>query len=432
MFNLKKLFPAFLLLMVTSLLMAAAPYLSRVEFIAKYKNVAIREMERAHIPASITLGQAILESDGGNSEMAQKANSLFGIKCSNWDGPTYHKIDDDRNVAGELVESCFRKYPSFEESFIDHSDFLHSPNKPWYLPLFELELTDYEGWAHGLLEAGYASNPEYPQLLIGIIEKYRLAQFDTQSTSAVVDISTPESKEETVVSPEISTINGVKCTSALIGETVFSVAERTNTGTRQLIKYNDDIRFANQKLEAGQIVFLHAKKSNNRNTATGYHLVKEGDRMESIAQQYGIRLFWLYFKNKMVEGMEPAVGTKIKLGGITVTKRPALAASSPKSNRRKHKSQLHGVVDFEVPAKVEAKQKPLSKAKIKQDNEVIDQDFPSDELVIGAGNPRTHIVEKGETLWSISKTYKVDVSKLKELNDLSHNTLSVGQVIILE
>lgn len=420
MFKLKKIVPTFLLLQVTSFLMAAAPYLSRVEFIAKYKKIAIREMKRAHIPASIILGQAILESDGGNSKMAREANNLFGIKCGgDWDGAIYHKKDDDRNLAGELINSCFRKYDNVEQSFIDHSDFLHLPSKPWYQPLFDLELTDYRGWAYGLLEAGYATNPEYPQLLINLIEKYHLTQFDVQS--AVVATTPAPEKSKPVDTPMMTSINGVKCTTAIAGETVLSVAARTNSTTRQLIKYNDDIRYGNQTLAAGQIVFLHAKKSSNRMTTTGYHIVKEGDNMESIAQQYGIRLFWLYFKNKMIEGMEPAVGAKIKLDGITVPHRPELRQSTTSS-----KVESRRVVDFEIPTKSK------SKSKSGTDTGVVKIDFPSDDFMNDYPDKRTHIVKKGDNLWSISKTYQVSVATLIGLNDLSHDTLSVGQVLLLE
>ena len=159
--------------------------------------------------------------------------------------------------------------------------------------------------------------------------------------------------------------------------------------------------------------------------------------MESISQQYGIRLFWLYFKNKMIEGMEPAAGTKIKLDGTTATQRPELDRSNSKyksarqtrvSTGKKHQSKSNRVVDFDVPTKTTTQ----PTIKVKSNKDVIPLDFPNDEFIKDSSSARQHIVEKGETLWSISKKYKVEVATLKALNDLSHNTLSVGQVIVLE
>ena len=134
-----------------------------------YREDAIREMERNSIPASITLAQGILESGDGNSPLARYANNHFGIKChSDWTGKTFIQDDDKKN-------ECFRKYKDPYESYKDHSDFL---KKNRYAFLFELKITDYKGWAHGLKKAGYATNPKYPHLLIKIIEENNLAQYD--------------------------------------------------------------------------------------------------------------------------------------------------------------------------------------------------------------------------------------------------------------
>ena len=138
--------------------------ISRSEYIELYKEDAIREMERNSIPASITLAQGILESGDGNSPLARYANNHFGIKChSDWTGKTFIQDDDKKN-------ECFRKYKDPYESYKDHSDFL---KKNRYAFLFELKITDYKGWAHGLKKAGYATNPKYPHLLIKIIEENR-------------------------------------------------------------------------------------------------------------------------------------------------------------------------------------------------------------------------------------------------------------------
>jgi LysM repeat protein len=140
-----------------------------LEYIDRFKAIAIQEMNQYGIPASITLGQGLFESGGGSSDLAKYANNHFGIKCtSDWTGKSYYKDDDN-------VNDCFRVYDNPEDSFRDHSNFLKRKN---YAKLFELDKDDYKGWAYGLKKAGYATNPNYPQLLINIIEKYNLAQYD--------------------------------------------------------------------------------------------------------------------------------------------------------------------------------------------------------------------------------------------------------------
>ncbi|GGH10190.1 glucosaminidase domain-containing protein [Mucilaginibacter phyllosphaerae] len=143
--------------------------LSSLEYIERFKAIAIQEMNTYGIPASITLAQGLFESGSGNSELAKVANNHFGIKCgSTWAGESYYKNDDNEN-------DCFRVYNNPEESFRDHSEFLKKKN---YARLFELDKNDFNGWAYGLKACGYATNPKYPQLLLNIITKYQLDQYD--------------------------------------------------------------------------------------------------------------------------------------------------------------------------------------------------------------------------------------------------------------
>ena len=144
------------------------PYTS-LTYIEKFKTIAIQEMNLYGIPASITLAQGLFESGSGNAELARVANNHFGIKCtSDWKGKGYYKDDDSHN-------DCFRVYERPEDSFRDHSEFL---KRPRYTKLFLLDKNDYVAWANGLKAAGYATNPNYPQLLINIIQKYHLDQYD--------------------------------------------------------------------------------------------------------------------------------------------------------------------------------------------------------------------------------------------------------------
>lgn len=185
--------PLFLLLTLNISLFAANRPSSPFEFVSIYSGIAIQEMERSSIPASITLAQGIMESMFGTSELAVNSNNLFGIKCKkNWAGPTYQLKDDDLDTMGNLIESCFRAYSSPEESFIDHTDFLVNGSN--YKSLFELDRTDYVSWAHGLQRCGYATNPAYAKHLIATIEKYNLAVYDARG--AVVPDYIPATNED--------------------------------------------------------------------------------------------------------------------------------------------------------------------------------------------------------------------------------------------
>ena len=189
------------ILLATSMVMAAfqpARAESRESYIRRYKDIAIREMERTGIPASIKLAQGILESGCGTSELAVNANNHFGIKCNDWAGATYTMDDDKRN-------ECFRKYATAEESWIDHSEFLTSRSR--YAKLFQLKTTDYKGWARGLKAAGYATNPLYAHQLIKIIEEEGLDAYDRiikdptggpgdATPSVAVDETAPDGKFE--------------------------------------------------------------------------------------------------------------------------------------------------------------------------------------------------------------------------------------------
>ena len=148
---------------------AAYTPLTSLQYIERFKAIAIQEMNLYGIPASITLAQGLFESGSGNGELARVANNHFGIKCNfEWKGRSYYKTDDN-------VNDCFRVYDKPEDSFRDHSEFLKRKN---YTKLFELDKNDYQGWAYGLKKAGYATNPKYPTLLITIIQKYNLDQYD--------------------------------------------------------------------------------------------------------------------------------------------------------------------------------------------------------------------------------------------------------------
>ncbi len=146
-------------------------------YIDEYKYLAIDEMVRSGIPASITLAQAILESNAGVSKLARESNNHFGIKCKDyWNGSSYYHPDDDRDPNGKLIPSCFRKYESVSDSYKDHSSFLMMTEH--YSLLFGYDKTEYKRWAEGLEMCGYATDCRYAEKLISTIELYDLYEYD--------------------------------------------------------------------------------------------------------------------------------------------------------------------------------------------------------------------------------------------------------------
>jgi hypothetical protein len=152
----------------------------RQNYIQTYGEIAIQEMHRSGIPASIILAQGILESQWGQGELAKNGNNHFGIKCHDWNGHSYQKKDDDY-VDGELVESCFRVYQSALKSYEDHTDFLLFRDR--YRRLFSYDQTDYVNWAYGLKECGYATDSRYPEKLIRIIQENGLDKYDKKGSN---------------------------------------------------------------------------------------------------------------------------------------------------------------------------------------------------------------------------------------------------------
>ena len=283
-------------------------------YIQQYRDIAIKEMMIYRVPASITLAQGILESDAGRSDLATEANNHFGIKChKEWSGKTFFKDDDEK---GE----CFRKYDSPIESFRDHSWFLTQRDR--YKGLFELDVTDYKGWARGLKSAGYATNPAYADKLIKTIETFLLYRFDSADFAASIgdslkNMDVPERqawlKKFVVVtrgagSRDIYENNRLKMIIARQGDNLYTIGRDLNITVNDLLKYND-LKKATA-LKAGQVVYLEHKR---RKGAADNHKVQAGESLYSISQQYGIKLKLLCKRNGLREGVEPRKGTILRL-----------------------------------------------------------------------------------------------------------------------
>jgi LysM repeat protein len=312
-------------------------------YINKYKSIAIREMQLFKIPASITLAQGMIESGCGKSVLALETKNHFGIKCQNdWPGDTYYYDDDKEN-------ECFRKYNNVDESYRDHSLFLTTRKR--YSQLFALTLTDYRGWATGLKQAGYATNPDYPNILIRLIEANKLYLLDdtlllkdetnlrpNESNRNKIQIETevndshkpaisnnegriifrknyimpiPSDYEYSYTSDENRKVYqncGVPFIFAKKGDTWYGIAKEFGIFSYQVYKQNDLLE--SDPITIGQMIYLeHKKKKNSEKT----YEVKKGDSIYSVSQQKCIILSRLLKYNKLKPGDEPGPGFELKL-----------------------------------------------------------------------------------------------------------------------
>lgn len=285
------------------ILSVSAQTMSTEEYIRKYKDAAIQNMRLKKVPASITLAQGILESGNGNSKLATVANNHFGIKChKGWAGETYYQDDDAPN-------ECFRKYKTVLESYEDHADFLTGRER--YQTLFDLTITDYKGWAKGLKEAGYATNPKYADQLISLIERFELYKYDQEAlnNTVVVQNNTNNQQQQNTTGTTVITgngsnisqynviyINGLKAVKVAGGQSKLTVATDFGLKVKQIEKYNE--LGTGDELYDGEIIFLEPVRS-SAVKGSEYHIVREGETLYSIAHLYGMKTEALMKKNKM-------------------------------------------------------------------------------------------------------------------------------------
>ena len=281
-------------------------YLSYIE---QYYPLAVKLQKEHNIPASIILAQGLLESGAGLSEFASQSNNHFGIKCNNdWVGNRIYHDDDQK---GE----CFRKYNQVLDSYEDHALFLK--NRPRYAFLFNLNPADYEGWAHGLKKAGYATDPTYAFKLISIIEDYNLHRFDIGNFAATTifrensagytgSMGTIQAKS----SHSVYRVNGVKFVTSLDGDTYAKIAEEFNMESEKICEYNEvDFRAS---LPMGIRVFIEQKKTKAPKECES-HVVQEGESMYTISQDYAMKVENLYQLNKIPYTEGVSYGQVLKL-----------------------------------------------------------------------------------------------------------------------
>lgn len=301
-------------------------------YIDTYKEIAIAEMQRTGVPASVTLAQGIHESMAGTSDLVQRSNNHFGIKCkSNWTGES---VTHDDDAKGE----CFRKYPAAEDSYRDHSDFLKNGQR--YAFLFQLDPTDYADWANGLKKAGYATNPKYPQVLIKLIEDYHLQDYTLiamgkmkedsnllarenglkkDDDAIVISNKQPEENKSENNSDEKHgpqkiypegefKLNETRVLFAKKGTSFLAIAKQYNVPLARIFDFNE-LNQAEQ-LETDQLIFLQRKRKTGNNE---YHIVQPGETLNEIAQTEAIRLESLAELNWLKKDDRPAPGVQLSL-----------------------------------------------------------------------------------------------------------------------
>lgn len=463
-----------------------------LEYIDQYYSIAVSEMNRVGIPASIKLAQGILESNAGRSYLASEANNHFGIKCGNsWDGKKKYREDDDYDHRGNLKKSCFRHYDSAEESYIAHSQFLTDKNKAYrYGFLFELNSDDYKAWAHGLKASGYATNPKYASLLINIIEVYELWKYD---------LPTYENTHSPIAVKQLKyEINGALIIEAIEGDTPNKIAMDHHVSLNQVLSFNKEITEPGQRLPASYKVYLQSKRKKYHDKKK-LHIVSHGERMFDISQNYGIQEQALRGRNRMENYSEPLPGEVIYLRGRR-PRRKSLRVQSPEQLQKARRNeteketlpeskkspiaiqddkkeeeyadvkgqhldfvivptganapiQVDRSINYHVKIQMQAeraddggslKDKELTKLEMdhKGSNSSSDSDtHTSLGKPVGLNDNTTGIqwvtkpkysVLSGDTLYRIAKLHNMSVDELKMLNNLDSNTISIGQELTVK
>lgn len=399
----------FRLLLFTSMICGSlsAQKMSTQQYIEEYKYAAMQEMKIYGIPASVTLAQGILESASGNSKLAKDCNNHFGIKCrKNWTG-SFCLADDD------APDECFRGYTNAMESYRDHSLFLKGASR--YDFLFNMPATDYRAWAHGLRQAGYATNPAYGDIIVGVVERYRLSMYDSMLVLGE-DYSSPDTAAGRLIQ-----MHGLPAIIVSKSRNPEDIARLYDMGVWQIYKYNDLKR--GEELKPGEILYLKPKK---RKGDEKYHMVKEGETLRDISQQHAVKLKYLEKFNHVMASQSLKPGEVIYL----------------RDKRQKDSLQKTVIDRMPVPT--------IEKDTAWKNNEFLRKD-DKDKVISGtqqeglptgktsytgkttyldiypANRVSYHTVLAGETVYSISRLYNISVDSVINWNHLANANIRVGQ-----
>lgn len=399
----------FRLLLFTSMICGSlsAQKMSTQQYIEEYKYAAMQEMKIYGIPASVTLAQGILESASGNSRLAKDCNNHFGIKCrKNWTG-SFCLADDD------APDECFRGYTNAMESYRDHSLFLKGASR--YDFLFNMPATDYRAWAHGLRQAGYATNPAYGDIIVGVVERYRLSMYDSMLVLGE-DYSSPDTAAGRLIQ-----MHGLPAIIVSKSRNPEDIARLYDMGVWQIYKYNDLKR--GEELKPGEILYLKPKK---RKGDEKYHMVKEGETLRDISQQHAVKLKYLEKFNHVMASQSLKPGEVIYLRDKrqkdslqkTVTDRmpePTIEKDTAwKNNEFLRKDDKDKVISG-------TQQEGLPTGKTSYTGKTTYLD------IYPANRVSYHTVLAGETVYSISRLYNISVDSVINWNHLANANIRVGQ-----
>lgn len=419
-------------------------------YIDDFKDIAIKEMNRAGVPASIKLAQGILESNFGRSTLAKRANNHFGMKCgSAWTGKEFYREDDDYDSNGRLIKSCFRVYRNAESSYIAHSEFLADPNKRYrYGFLFRLDPMNYEAWAKGLKSAGYATSATYSQKLIRVIETYELYRFDQEAVGDPIE-ELPKKRAEQLAG--IKKVNGVKFVVADGTETLSQIASKVGEKTRRLKNYNKYNAFANdanKKIPAGTRVFVQEKR-NNYTGKQKWHRIQDGQTMLDISNLYGLCYKRLHSKNRLNIGQQPAEGEQLKIRGwfkVNASNKPRTTKQvfNPSRDLEEGEELLFDEgegeenfgndIDEELTPLPDTDRPAISNPDTNEPPVVNDPPVVTDPDVDMPDDPEAnpmqyYTVVKGDTLFGIARRFGISVSQLKTMNGMTSDSIQAGQWI---
>lgn len=451
-----------------------------IVYIARFNHIAVEEMQRAKIPASITLAQGLLETGFGQSVLMKNTNNHFGIKChETWTGKTFRYTDDAPN-------ECFRVYDDPEQSYRDHSDFLRY--RPRYAKLFTLDIKDYKAWAYGLKEAGYATNPKYPDLLIKYIENYQLYRFDDPAyleaewladmnieiqdeifldkndhpgsdDDVKIDASIKYPQQPSIIktgTKKIYTVNKCKAVKLAAGEDLEVISLKTDVEVADLMAYNDLLEF--QTIAVGQYVYIQPKKKKAKEQT---YKVKSTDNMWLIAQNKGVQLPALLKRNFLVRGEEPEKGQTIYLKGKAPNKPKLRKVEEPVPLIAKEQKPVKDTTYPQLPNTYKTsvdsantmlkwedgqkllEQTPVKPYKMNDSVELFDL-ADTENLANMQPNPKAqapvvksgakavqHTVVKGDTMYNISKRYGVTADQIRHWNNMPDNNVKLGQVLLI-
>lgn len=396
-------------------------------YINTYKDLAIEEMQRTGVPAAIKLAQGIHETLAGTSDLVLKSNNHFGIKCKDtWTGESVSHDDD-------LRSECFRKYTSAEESYRDHSNFLKGSSR--YTSLFNLDPTDYEGWARGLKKAGYATNPWYPQIIIKLIEDYHLqdytmialgkgpvtedvivkvpvevAQKETVPVAILVEktnepawteIKKPEKIVTQALYPEGEfKINETRVVYAQKGTSFLGIAQQYNIPLARVFEFNDIA--VTDMVNKDQLIYLQRKRKTGNNE---FHTVQPGETLHDVAQQEAIRLETLIEYNLLKADMKPAIGEQLYLR----TKAAAMPRLALKEDYSLYNVNATASIRMTSSSTGNAKKETTATA------------------IPVTGSFINYTVQPKETIYSIAKKYNTKIDDIVKWNQLNGYDLRTGQ-----